>query len=129
MDDTTTVPPRRRGYTRKRQKITPGFPLNDCEKQSRNQMSSLRIAGRSPFPTIRIASQTASPVLQVSASLPQLPAPILPSPGRAIYGCESSRTTPYGLAKPAPAPGFVFQNPEHRVNLGLLQHILQALAH
>src|SRR5260370_39576525 len=96
------------GIQEKRERIPPGFPLSGCERHSTNQMSRLRITGRSPLPANRMANQVALPFLQQSAPLPQLPAAILPSPGRAGYERESSRHTPVGLSKAPHGGGFVF---------------------
>jgi len=75
-----------------------------------------------------MANQAALPFLQQSASLPPLPASILPSPGRALYECEISRNTPLGLSKAPHGGGFVFEYLEHRVEFGDLQQILDTLA-
>jgi hypothetical protein len=116
------------GHARKHERITPGFPLNGCEKQCGDQVSGLRIARRSSLAAKGIANQATSPFLQQSTPLPQLPASILPPPGRAIYGYESSRNSAHYLSKASYGRSFVFKHLEHGVQLGDLQQILDALA-
>src|SRR5260370_15819186 len=99
IDGSTTVSHHPCRDTRKRERNAPRFTISGCEKYYTNQVSRLRIKGRSPLPTNRMANQAALPFLQQSASLPPLPASVLPSPGRAVYECEGSRYTPLGLSK------------------------------
>src|SRR5260370_14034104 len=114
IEGSTTVSHHPCRDTRKRERNAPRFPLSGCEKYSTNQVSRLRIKGRSPLPPNRMVNQATLPFLQPSAPLPQMPAAILSSPGRPVYGCEISRHTPLGLSKAPHRRSFVFEYLEHR---------------